>query len=94
MKKNLFALIMAIVMMLSMSVPAFASNVERRAPTCMECGGETIYDWQLFKEYPCPRCGKDGCGMRYWGWLCTFRTCRAFIPTSPMGYACESGGHK
>ena len=80
-------LIMALVMILSMSIPALAGNIQPRAPTCIECGGETVYDWQLFPERPCRRCGKNGCGMRYWGWQCTDRSCFAFVPTSEMGYA-------
>ena len=40
-------LIMALVMILSMSIPALAGNIQPRAPTCIECGGETVYDWQL-----------------------------------------------
>lgn len=88
MKKKMAVLIMALVMILSMSVPALAGNIQPRSPTCIECGGETIYDWVLIKEYPCRRCGKIGCGMRYWGWRCTDRSCLAFVPTSEMGYAC------
>ncbi len=86
MKKRLAAII-ATVMILSMGVTAFANNIEARSITCPDCGGQTVYNYKLYKQYPCERCGKDGCGPYYYGWWC--RSCNSFSPTEFMGYACE-----
>lgn len=85
MKKKLSAII-ASVMILSMGVTAFAGNVARRVPTCSECGSGMYYDYRLYKEYPCSRCGKDGCGQYYWGWECS---CGNFEIDAAGDYACE-----
>ena len=86
MKKRLAAII-ATVMILSMGVTAFANNIEARSPGCPDCGGQTVYDYVFFPKFPCEKCGRDGCGVFYWGWRCT--SCNSFKPTELMGYKCE-----
>ena len=86
MKKRIAAII-ATVMVLGMSVTAFANNIEPRSPTCPDCGSARVYNYRLYKQYPCVRCGKDGCGPRYYGWWC--RSCNSFEPIEFMDYACE-----
>lgn len=84
MKKRLAAII-ATVMVLGMSVTAFANNIEARNPTCPECGSGTYYDYRLKVENPCSRCGQYGCGWYVWGWECS---CGSFQEVAEGDYAC------
>lgn len=89
MKKRTLSMILALVMCLCLAVPALASSIRPRSPNCPDeyCGGETIYTYLFEKQYPCEQCGKDGCGPRYWIWLCT--SCNEFVITALMDYACD-----
>ena len=86
MKKRLAAII-ATVMVLGMSVTAFANNIEARSISCPDCGAGTVYSYKLFPQKSCDRCGKNGCGPYYWGWWCS--SCYSFSPTEIMAYKCE-----
>lgn len=87
MKKRKLGIVLVSVMLLGTSMTALANNIEARKPTCLECGGETYYNYRLYPEYPCSRCGKNGCGKHYWGWECS--SCHSFAKVTLKGYACE-----
>ncbi len=84
--KKTMSIVLAAAMCLSMAVTAFAGQVERRSPSCPDCGNSTYRDYRLEKEYPCSNCGKDGCGMYWWIWECS---CGYYEDISEKGYACE-----
>lgn len=89
MKKRNLAVVLASVMLLGTGVTAFANNVEARGISCPECGEGTYYDYRLIPEYPCKRCGQNGCGMLWWGWECG--VCDSFSPVEKLHYACDHG---
>ena len=51
MKKRTLSMLLALVMCLSLAVPALASSIQPRVATCSECGGEvtTKYSYSAWK---------------------------------------------